>query len=213
MPALIPPNDFIPIAEETGQIINITEWIINKACQDQKQWQDQGFESIALHVNLSAKQFAQNDLIKIIRSAIEKNKLCVNWFNIEITESVAIKNWEQTLIMLVKLRSLGIKVALDDFGTAYSSLQYLKQLPVDILKIDKLFIDDLTENKRDRAIVATIMNLGRNLDLAVVAEGVETLEQVRLLKKMNCAEIQGYYFSKPVKSAGLLTMLENEKCL
>lgn len=210
---LIPPNDFIPIAEETGQIINITEWIINKACQDQKQWQDQGFESIALHVNLSAKQFAQNDLIKIIRSAIEKNKLCVNWFNIEITESVAIKNWEQTLIMLVKLRSLGIKVALDDFGTAYSSLQYLKQLPVDILKIDKLFIDDLTENKRDRAIVATIMNLGRNLDLAVVAEGVETLEQVRLLKKMNCAKIQGYYFSKPVKSAGLLTMLENEKCL
>ncbi|MCD5406374.1 MAG: EAL domain-containing protein [Desulfotomaculum sp.] len=206
---LILPNDFIPVAEESGQIINLTEWVINTACYDSKQWRAQGFEDIAVYVNLSAKQFIQTNLVDIIGYALEKNKLCATQFSIEITESTAIENWEQTLKTLAELTSLGVKIALDDFGTAYSSLQYLKQLPVGTLKIDRLFITNVVNDQRDQAIVKAVVDMTQSLNIMVVAEGVETVEQLMLLKEMNCMQIQGYYFSRPVALPELLILFKN----
>ena len=204
---LIPPYDFIPIAEESGQIINITEWVINTACHDSKQWRAQGFKPITVHINLSAKQFAQDNLTDIISNALEENKLCATQFSIEITESTAVENWEQMLKTLAELKSIGVKIVLDDFGVGYSSLQYLKQLPVDTLKIDRFFIFNCTADQRDQAIVKAAINIAQSLNIVAVAEGVETAEQLILLKEMGCMHVQGYYFSKPVPLPELLALL------
>ncbi|MCL0033371.1 EAL domain-containing protein, partial [Thermodesulfovibrionales bacterium] len=204
---LIPPYDFIPIVEESGQIINITEWVINTACHDSKQWRAQGFKPITVHINLSPKQIAQDNLIDIISNALEENKLCATQFSIEITESTAVENWEQTLKTLAELKSIGVKIALDDFGVGYSSLQHLKQLPVDTLKIDRFFMFNCTADQRDQAIVKAAINIAQSLNIVAVAEGVETAEQLILLKEMGCMHVQGYYFSKPVPLPELLALL------
>ncbi len=194
---LIPPDKFIPIAEETGLIVQIGEWILTEACKQLKEWHDEGYPLISMAVNLSARQFEQNHLFSMVKSVLEKVQLNPNYLHLELTENLIIKNTSVTLETMKKLKNIGINIAIDDFGTGYSSLGYLKSLPINTLKIDKSFIKDMT--KDDAAITNTIITLAQNLDLSVVAEGVETKEQAEFLSDRKCYLMQGFYFSRPMK--------------
>lgn len=194
---LVPPFDFIPLAEETGLIVPIGEWILRTACLQCKVWHDAGFK-LHLAVNLSPRQFQQKDLAGAINRIIAETGFDPAYLNLEVTESSLMDNAESAVAILRELRKTGIRISIDDFGTGYSSLGYLKQLPIDVLKIDKSFVSDVTDNADDAALVMTVITLAHNLRLKVVAEGVETEEQLRFLRLMKCDEWQGYLFSKPV---------------
>ena len=194
---LIPPNEFIPLAENTGQIVPIGEWVLREACSKGQIWRDEGF-ALNLSVNLSAHQFQQQDLLKFIVEVIRDTGFDPRHLDLEVTESSLMKNAGLAVSTLAELRKLGIRISIDDFGTGYSSLGYLKYLPIDILKIDRSFISDVTTNQDDAALVTTIITLAHNLRLGVVAEGVETEEQLRFLEGLKCDEWQGYLYSRPV---------------
>lgn len=194
----IMPSDFIPVAEETGAIIKIGEWVIQTACKHNKMWQEMGLASIPVSVNLSAKQFQQADLQKVIFESLEQASLDPKWLTVEITETAAMSNADYTTNVLNELKSKGIKVSLDDFGMGYSSMIYLKRFPVDMLKIDRSFISDISNNSDGAYIAKAILGLGHNLKLKVVAEGVETNEQLAFLKEEKCNHVQGFLFSKPM---------------
>lgn len=194
---LVPPFDFIPLAEETGLIVPIGEWILRTACIQCKVWHDAGFK-LHLAVNLSLRQFQQKDLAGTINRIIAETGFDPAFLDLEVTESSLMDNAESAVAILRELRTTGIRISIDDFGTGYSSLGYLKQLPIDVLKIDKSFVSDVTDNPDDAALVMAIITLAHNLRLKVVAEGVETEEQLRFLRLMKCDEWQGYLFSKPV---------------
>jgi diguanylate cyclase (GGDEF)-like protein/PAS domain S-box-containing protein len=192
---MIPPDKFIPIAEETGLIVPIGEWVLREACRQLKEWHDKGFPLTNMAVNLSVRQFEQNNLFSVVNNVLTEVGLPPEYLHLELTENLIIKNTELTLKTMKKLKGLGIHIAIDDFGTGYSSLGYLKNLPIDTLKIDKSFIQDMTID--DTAITNTIITLAQNLNLDVIAEGVETKEQVDFLSNRNCYLMQGYYFSRP----------------
>jgi diguanylate cyclase (GGDEF)-like protein len=194
---LVPPFHFIPLAEETGLIVPMGEWILETACRQTKIWHDEGYP-LHVAVNLSLRQFQQKDLAEKINEIVGNTGLDPAFLDIEVTESSIMNNAESAVDTLRSLQATGIKVSIDDFGTGYSSLGYLKQLPIDILKIDKSFVQDVTNNPDDAALVMTIITLAHNLRLKVVAEGVETEEQLRFLHLLKCDEWQGYLFSKPV---------------
>lgn len=194
---LIPPFDFIPLAEETGLIVPMGEWILRTACAQCKIWHDEGYP-LHLAVNLSPRQFQQKDLAGAINGIISETGFDPTFLDLEVTESSLLDNAESAVSILRELRKTGIKISIDDFGTGYSSLGYLKQLPIDVLKIDKSFVSDVTNNPDDAALVMTIITLAHNLRLKVVAEGVETEEQLRFLRLMKCDEWQGYLYSRPV---------------
>lgn len=200
---LISPAEFIPIAEDTGLILSIGEWVIQTACYQAKAWQDLGFPPIRISVNLSARQFQQPNLVLKVADILSKTGLDPRWLELEITESIAMKDVEFTGKMLFELRKMGITIAIDDFGTGYSSLSYLKRLPIDIIKIDRSFIRDITTDPDDASIVSTIIVLARNLKMQVIAEGVETEEQLTFLRKQKCDQMQGYLFSKPLPAQNL----------
>lgn len=204
---LISPAEFIPIAEDTGLILSIGEWVIRTACQQAKRWQDQGFPPLRVSVNLSARQFQQPNLVLKVADILSETGLDPRWLELEITESIAMKDVEFTGKMLFELRKMGITIAIDDFGTGYSSLSYLKRLPIDIIKIDRSFIRDITTDPDDASIVSTIIVLARNLKMQVIAEGVETEEQLAFLRKQNCDQMQGYLFSKPLSAKNLEKIL------
>ncbi|GGA33609.1 hypothetical protein GCM10010917_18510 [Paenibacillus physcomitrellae] len=194
---LISPDDFIPIAEETGLIIPIGEWVLKNACKQLKKWHDMGGPPISVSVNLSVRQFEQNNLFSTVKSILKKINLCPSYLHLELTENQIIKNTEITLKTMEQLLDLGVKIAIDDFGTGYSSLGYLKNFPISTLKIDKSFVQDL--GKSDvTAITNTIITLAQNLNLSVIAEGVETLEQAEFLSARDCFLMQGYYFGSPM---------------
>ena len=195
---LISPLDFIPVAEEGGQILQIGQWVLRQACYQAKLWQEKfpSDESLYMTVNLSAKQFAQPDLVEQVSSILEETGLDPNFLKLEITESVLMDDFESAAALLFKLRSLGVRLSIDDFGTGYSSLTYLHRFPIDTLKIDRSFISVLDKDHLE--IVRTILNLAENLDMDVVAEGVETQEQMSLLRNLSCQSGQGYFFSKPM---------------
>ncbi len=206
---LISPLDFIPIAEDTGQIISIGHWVLKEACRQMQRWQNEyGVENpLFISVNLSGKQFAQPDLIDQVKHIIRETRLSPRGLKLEITESVVMENIETATEMLQQLRDLGVQLSIDDFGTGYSSLSYLHRFPIDTLKIDRSFVIRMIDNNENLEIVRTIVMLAQNLGMDVIAEGVETKEQLALLRKLKCENGQGYYFSKPLDVKGAETLL------
>jgi diguanylate cyclase (GGDEF)-like protein len=202
----ISPAEFIPVAEETGLINQIGEWVLHTACQQNKLWQEQGVGYFPIAVNLSIRQIQHPNFMEIVMMALDHSGLAPEYLEVEITESLAIKDMKLTIDILQQLRTLGIQVSLDDFGTGYSSLTVLKHLPLDHLKVDRSFIRDLQGepvNSIDAGIVRTIINLGHELHLTVIAEGVETIEQLEFLRSVGCDGVQGFFFSKPLPASEL----------
>lgn len=195
---LIPPDEFISAAEETGLIIPIEKWVIRQACEQLKKWQNLYGEELTMGVNLSQRHFYQEDIVCTISSIIRNVGVKPTSLELEITESMAMFNEKETIEKLNKLKDLGLEISMDDFGTGYSSLSYMNKLPIKRLKIDRLFIRDITSNPGDLAIVTTIISMARHLGLEIIAEGVETDEQLGILQDLDCYEIQGYLFSKPL---------------
>jgi len=193
----IPPDVFIPIAEANDSIRDIGAWVINQACRQLHQWQQEGID-LHIAVNLSANQLRQRNIVDIIRKAIQDNQLQPHQLELEITETSFMENLSEAVETLRDLREFGVRCAVDDFGTGYSSLSYLKQLPIDKIKIDRQFILDLESGNNDTSIVSAIIQLGRSLKLGVIAEGVETEEQKNYLLANGCTEAQGYFYSKPL---------------
>lgn len=200
---MISPLKFIPIAEETGLIVPIGRWVLINACKQLKEWQTKGHSYMSISVNLSSRQFEENNLVSMIKSILEELDLAPEFLHIELTENQIIKNTDITIKKMKQLKLLGVNIAIDDFGTGYSSLGYLKNFPIDALKIDKSFIQDIVRDDDNAAITNTIITLAQNLNLNVIAEGVETKEQLEFLWSKNCYIMQGYYFSKPIKAEEL----------
>jgi diguanylate cyclase (GGDEF)-like protein/PAS domain S-box-containing protein len=194
----IPPMEFIPIAEETGLIHPIGEWVLKTACEQKKRWDEQGFKPFRISVNLSARQFHYANLVDMVGDTIRKSGIDAKDLDLELTESTIMDRLEETTQTLRRLKNMGAHISIDDFGTGYSSLMYLKTFPIDTIKIDKSFVNDVTTDPDDQAITQAIISMAHSLKLDVVAEGVETKEQLELLKSQSCDVIQGYLFSKPI---------------
>ncbi|MFO6424783.1 putative bifunctional diguanylate cyclase/phosphodiesterase [Motilimonas sp. KMU-193] len=207
---LIPPVDFIPIAEDSQQIIILGRWVMEESCRQAKRWLDADIE-VVVSVNVSAVQLAHDDVYQMIEQALGLTNLPARLLQIEITETAIMENPESIIVTLASLRALGVKVAIDDFGVAYSSLNYLRKLPVDVLKIDKSFIDDCVTNHKDKMIVRTVVQLGHNLDVLVTAEGVEEQSQLDLLAEEGCDMYQGYLFSAPVSAEQIAQYMQPMK--
>ena len=212
---LVAPAEFIPLLEETGLILPVGEWVLHAACKQAQSWQTAGFPDIRIAVNLSALQFRQPDIVGLILDILKKNDLDpgAGSLELELTESLLMNNAEGTIATLGKLREIGVQFSVDDFGTGYSSLSYLKRFPISSLKIDRSFVSGLADSRDDAAIVAAIISLGHSLGLKVIAEGVETMEQLDYLRKMKCGEMQGYLFSRPVPAAEMTQLLQRGKNL
>ncbi|MEH7107160.1 sensor domain-containing protein [Bacillus sp. JJ1764] len=204
----VPPDRFIPIAEETGMIIPIGEMVLKEACNQLKRWQESGLPMPSISVNISLRQFYQTDLVPMIQQIIKETRIDPKCLTIEITESMTM-DVEKATSILHDLKNLGLTISIDDFGTGYSSLSYLKKFPIDYLKIDRSFIRDIATNKDDENIATTILLMAHNLGLSVIAEGVETSEQLGVLKQHSCNEAQGYLFSKPLSDQELQQFLNN----
>ena len=192
---LIPPSEFIPLAEKNGLIIPIGEYVLNEACRQTKYWHDLGHKKITISVNFSVKQFQQRNIVDVIKRTIKKQRLDPKFLNVEITESLLMVDVKKMIKKLQELKDFGIESSIDDFGTGYSSLKYLQQFPVAHLKIDKAFVDKVVENS---TIASAIINLGKNLDLHVIAEGIEDQKQNEKLIELGCHQAQGYLFGKPL---------------
>ncbi|MYL34776.1 EAL domain-containing protein [Pontibacillus yanchengensis] len=206
----ISPATFIPIAEKTSLILQIGNWVLHEACKQNKLWQDQGYSPVVVGVNLSAKQFHQADLVEQVSSVLQQTGLHACYLELEITESMAMSNEEDIIHTLKGLRELGVHVSIDDFGTGYSSLKYLSRFPVNKLKIDKAFIH---ENRRqNKAIIKSIIHMSHSLNMKVIAEGVETEEQLHFLQEEECDEMQGFYYSKPLPPTHVTPIFQFVKC-
>ena len=195
---MVPPNDFIPMAEETGLIAPLGEWVLRTACAQAKAWHLSGHHNLYMAVNLSSRQFFQENVLDTVKSALRDTDLPANCLELELTESCVMQKPEEAAATLRQLRDMGIRLAIDDFGTGHSSLNNLKRFPVDCLKIDRSFIKDVTKNPEDGAIVQAVIAMAHGLGLKTVAEGVETLEQLRYLEFYTCDIIQGYLLSRPI---------------
>lgn len=206
---LISPGEFIPVAEETGLIDEIGEWVLQTACKQNKQWQESGLGNLIISVNVSAHQFQQPQFVKQVKRALHDSGLAPQYLHLELTESVMIRNINYSISVMQELQKLGVKVSIDDFGTGYSSLSYLKNLPIDYLKIDRSFINNLKVDTSDIAIVKAIITMGHGLSVKVVAEGVESKEQMDLLKELKCHYAQGFYINKPLRQKEFEEGLKN----
>ena len=195
---LVPPDKFIRIAENSGLIVRIGEWVLRMACAQARKWQDEGLANVSVAVNVSAVQFRQEDFCELIRRVLQDTGLAPEYLELELTESLLLSSADLTLSVLQKLKATGLKLAIDDFGTGYSSFSYLRQFRVSKLKIDRSFIRDVAVNPDDAAITAAIISMAKSLNLKVIAEGVENEAQMSFLRAHQCDEIQGYYFSKPL---------------
>jgi EAL domain-containing protein (putative c-di-GMP-specific phosphodiesterase class I) len=208
---LISPLEFIPIAEETGLISEIGEWVLKTSCVQNKAWLDAGYRPLNIRVNFSARQFQRQDLMETIKKVLNETKMPPELLNIEITESIAME--EHSIETLNKLAAMGIQISIDDFGTGYSSFGYLKDLPINTVKIDKSFIRDILVDPNAKSIVRAIIAMANNLRIMVVAEGVETEDQKAFLHSQKCDKIQGFLYSPPVPEENFTEMLEKEKAL
>ena len=207
---LVPPSTFIPVAEESGLIGPLSEWVLREACRQNKAWQDEGLPRARVSVNLSARQFQQRDIAKLVMSILEETGLEPQYLELELTESTIMRNAEEAVVMLNELHALGIGLAIDDFGTGHSSLSYLKRFPVDRLKIDRSFVSDIGASNDDETITSAIIALAHSLDLQVIAEGVETAAQRDFLKQRACHEMQGYLFARPLPHDEIPQLLQRE---
>ncbi|HYL19008.1 MAG TPA: EAL domain-containing protein, partial [Burkholderiales bacterium] len=207
---LLSPARFIPVAEETGLIVPLGEWILRAACTQAQRWRDSGLDLKMLSVNISARQFRSRDLVEQITGVLTQTGLPAACLDLEITESLMMEDVEAFIVLLRELKTLGVQLSVDDFGIGYSSLNYLKQFPVDRLKIDRSFVCDIASDPGDAAIVQAVIQLGHVLGLAVTAEGVETSEQLAFLRRHGCDEGQGYHFSKPLAPAEFEALLRKE---
>lgn len=199
----VPPADFIPLAEDIGLIVPIGEWVLRQACREAAQWPNH----VTVAVNLSAVQFKSGKLTAVVASALANAGLDPKRLELEITESVLLKNSEDNLATLHQLRALGVRIAMDDFGTGYSSLSYLRSFPFDKIKIDRSFVQDMADNNGDTAIVRAVTGIGSSLGISTTAEGVETAEQLERLKLEGCTEVQGYFLGHPAPAAGIRQLL------
>jgi diguanylate cyclase (GGDEF)-like protein len=208
---LVYPDNFIHIAEETGLIVFLGMWVLREACRATEQWQREfpQEEPLTISVNLSARQFVQPDLLDQVRQVLEESGIDPGTVRLEVTESVAMGNADRTIQVLSQLKALGVRISLDDFGTGYSSLSYLQRFPLDILKIDRSFISVMCNNPESLQIVITIVNLARNLNMLVVAEGAEMEADVVQLKALGCDFSQGYFFSRPIDGTQITTLLQS----
>ncbi|QRG69653.1 EAL domain-containing protein [Brevibacillus choshinensis] len=207
---LVSPDQFIAVAEETGLIVPIGEWVLRTACQQNKEWQNQGLPPIRVAVNLSARQFLKKDFTQMVASTLEATGLSPQYLELEITESTMI-DVHRASNTLAELKQLGVHIAIDDFGTGYSSLSYLKEFPLNRLKIDRSFVRDMKKSPGNRAIVSTIISMAHNLELNVIAEGVETDDELAFLQENLCEEVQGYLFSRPLPRDEVTTFMEEQK--
>jgi len=205
---LISPSEFIPLAEDTGLIVPIGEWVLRTACLQARRWCDEGFAPIPVAVNISARQFHDQDLSQTVITILEETGLSPKYLELELTESSIMQNAEFAAGMLTRLKNMGINISIDDFGTGFSSLASLKRLPIDALKIDQSFVREATTDPDDAALVMAIVTLAHNLRLKVIAEGVETEEQLRFLQLLRCDEIQGYFFSRPLPAKKFVSLFE-----
>lgn len=197
---MISPSIFIQLLEDMGLIIEVGEWVLKTACAQMKRWIDQGNKPVKMSVNVSAKQFHYIHYVETVENVLEQTGLPAKYLDLELTESILVRDVNNAIETMVRLKKLGVSLSLDDFGTGYSSLSYLKMYPIDYLKIDQSFVREIPDNKQDIAIVISIIALAKSLDMKIIAEGVETLEQAEFLKVRLVDELQGYYFYKPASA-------------
>lgn len=205
---LVSPAEFIPLAEESDLIIPIGNWVLRNACMQCKKWIKKGFIGFTVAVNISAKQLVKNNFVKQVEEILKDTDLEARYLELEITESALIYSMDVTINALSELRRIGIKISLDDFGTGYSSLNYLRKLPIDRIKIDKSFINDIYKDEKVKAIISSIIVLSKTMKLETIAEGVENTEQLKFLIKNGCHQIQGYLFSKPKTASDVEEILK-----
>lgn len=210
---MVLPAEFIPFAEDIGLIVPIGEFVLYEACAQNKAWQDAGIPPIQVAVNVSVRQFHQADLLNTVRTALNETGLPPHCLELELTESTLMKDPESTVDTLRELKALGVRLSIDDFGTGYSSLSYLKRFPIDSVKIDQSFVRDITVSPDDAAIAGAVIAMAHSMALKVVAEGVETLEQLEFLKSINCDEMQGYFISRPVDATQAEQLLRERQHL
>jgi len=207
---IIMPTEFIPLAEETGTIVPIGEWTLHAACTQRKAWHDAGLTQLTVAVNISARQFHQHDLSRLVSHVLSETGIDPGMLELEITEGVAMQDVEYTCTTLKQLKDIGVHLSIDDFGTGFSSLSYLRRFPIDKLKIDQSFVRNLTTNENDAAITRAIIGLGHSMKLMVIAEGVETTEQLSSLRQEGCDMAQGFYLHRPLTASGLEEVLRHD---
>jgi diguanylate cyclase (GGDEF)-like protein/PAS domain S-box-containing protein len=205
---LLPPSQFVSIAEDCGLIIQIGRWVLYEACRQAREWQDAGLPFKRVSINVSAVEFRDKSFVECVRAILSETGLEARYLDLELTEGVLMEDAESTAAILRELKKMGLHLAVDDFGTGYSSLSYLQQFPIDVLKIDQSFVHRITDDPDDSAIVSAIIDMGKNLKLRVIAEGVETREQLAFLQAQHCAEGQGYLFSRPLAAAQFARLLQ-----
>jgi len=209
----VPPNRFIPLAEEYGLVNSIGDWVLESVCAQIKQWRDAGLGDVKVSVNLAAGQFANDATVPYVESTLRRFGVPPSCLGLEITEGTVMGDPDKAVAALHRLKDIGVSISLDDFGTGYSSLGYLKRFPIDTLKIDKSFVDDVTTSPNDAAIALSVISLAHNLNMQVIAEGVETREQVQFLTERGCDEMQGYFFSRPVNAEDFTELLRERRNL
>jgi diguanylate cyclase (GGDEF)-like protein/PAS domain S-box-containing protein len=210
---MIPPNQFIPIAEETGLIVPIGEWVLYEACRQSRCWQEAGLPTLPVAVNLSAAQFRKNNFRETVEQALQENSIGPSHLELELTEGVVMQDAEDAILILKELKAMGIRLSIDDFGTGYSSLSYLKRFPIDKLKVDRSFVRDITLNEDDAEITRAIIGMAHGLGLKVIAEGVEHEDQLKFLRWQKCDDMQGFYFSKPLQAEAYQELVMSGKKL
>jgi len=205
---MVAPAKFITLAEETGFIVELDRWVMSQAMKQMVLWYEMGLNPGVLSLNLAMKQLQQKDFIEVLSHRLKESGCAAQWLALEVTEGQIMNNPENAILVLKKISAMGIELAIDDFGTGYSSLSYLKRLPINNLKIDQSFIRGLPDDKDDAALTKAIISLAKNLHLGVIAEGVETIEQVNFLLDHDCCNIQGYYYAKPLSSGEMTLYLK-----
>jgi EAL domain-containing protein (putative c-di-GMP-specific phosphodiesterase class I) len=208
---LIPPDQFIPLAEETGLIVPLGKWVLKTACYQTQAWHQVGYNHLQIAVNLSARQFQESELVEMVLGVCQEVGFDPSFLELEITESILMKDLAVTTMILRWFNKKGITIAIDDFGIGYSSLAYLKRFPISNLKIDRSFIRDCLATPDDSSLVNTMVTIAHNLSMQVTAEGVETREQLEFLRQLGCETAQGYYFSPPVSAANFMRLLQEWK--